>query len=87
MIHDATLATGKPKSQWPHFGIALHGDVWKKILEAEAKGSNLKHDFFDLAAKCRSVVACRLEPKEKVWTNILNVFHYSARLRPTLFMR
>lgn len=33
-------------------------------LSAASQGS-LLHRFFDLASKCRSVIACRLEPKEK----------------------
>jgi magnesium-transporting ATPase (P-type) len=37
------------------------GDVWKALLA----NAGLKKPFFDLASKCRSVVACRLEPKEK----------------------
>ena len=33
-------------------------------ISAASQGS-LLHRFFDLASKCRSVIACRLEPKEK----------------------
>jgi len=48
-------------SRVPTFGIALHGEVWKKLLTND----QLLDDFFDLASHCRSVIACRLEPKEK----------------------
>lgn len=43
-------------------GVALHGDVWKLILEAD---DMLKDQFFKFASRCKSVIACRLEPKEK----------------------
>lgn len=44
------------------FAVAIHGDVWKLILSG---GQQLMNDFFTLLKRCKSVIACRLEPKEK----------------------
>lgn len=45
-----------------NFGVALHGDVWKLIL---ANGETMIDEFFQFAKNCKSVLACRMEPKEK----------------------
>lgn len=62
----------------PTFGLSIHGDVWKILHDAHLDHLSLQEHaprgslppsildrFFDLASKCKSVVACRLEPKEK----------------------
>jgi magnesium-transporting ATPase (P-type) len=47
------------------FGVALHGEVWKLLCRSVPQNSELLDAFFAMTAKCRSVIACRLEPKEK----------------------
>jgi magnesium-transporting ATPase (P-type) len=48
----------KPKSV---FGACVHGDVWKQL----SRDPDLLTEFFQMTSLCRSVIACRLEPKEK----------------------
>lgn len=62
-IRDAAqrIESESQRSSLP-FGMAIHGEVWKIIVH---HGGPLADSFFDLAARCKSVIACRLEPKEK----------------------
>ena len=83
VLNEAHTVVDETRAKEPNanFGLAVHSDAWKKLMNEEDESKDSKKtpkledgdanriaaldSFFKLTQSCRSVIACRLEPKEK----------------------